>query len=307
MSNNNSGEIGRRETGAFEAQAKVISEALPYMRRHTGQTIVIKYGGHAMGDLEMARIFARDIVLLRQCGAYPVVVHGGGPQIGNMLKKLDIESQFIDGLRVTDAATVGVAEMVLCGAINKEIVSHINNAGGFAVGISGKDGNLIKCERLRRTQRDPESNIEKAVDLGLVGQPSILDTTVLDAFHEAQITPVIAPIGAGPEGETLNVNADTAAGAVAGASRAKRLFMLTDVPGVLDKNKRLITEMTVSQAKERLSDGVITGGMIPKVETCLDAVAAGCEGAAILDGTRPHGILVELFTAGGAGTLIVPD
>lgn len=293
--------------GDYEAQAKVISEALPYMRRHTDQTIVIKYGGHAMGDPEMARLLARDIVLLTQCGSYPVVVHGGGPQIGNMLKQLGVESQFIDGLRVTDEQTVSVAEMVLSGAINKEIVSHINNAGGLAVGISGKDGAMIKCERLKRTTRDPESNIEKVVDLGLVGQPKDLDTRVLDSFKDSCITPVIAPIGIGPEGETLNINADTAAGAVAGATRAERLFMLTDVPGVLDKQGNLIPDMTVSEARERLTDGTITGGMIPKIETCLEAVEAGCEGAAVLDGRRPHGILVELFTAGGAGTLIVPD
>lgn len=297
----------KNQEASYHAQAQVISEALPYMRRFSGETVVIKYGGHAMGDAEMARLFARDIVLLRQVGCNPVVVHGGGPQIGAMLKKLDIESQFVDGLRITDKETVTVAEMVLSGAINKEIVTHINAAGGLAVGLSGKDGNLIRAHKLTRTKRDPDSNIERVVDLGLVGEPKEINPQVLDCFEESDITPVIAPIGLGPEEETLNINADTAAGAIAGALSAKRLFMLTDVAGVLDKEGNLISEMTVSDARARLADGTITGGMIPKIETCLGAIESGVSGAAVLDGRKAHGILVELFTAGGAGTLIRPD
>ncbi len=288
-------------------QAQVLSEALPFMRRNHGATIVIKYGGHAMGDQEMAESFARDVALLRQTGSNPIVVHGGGPQIGQMLERLQIKSDFVDGLRVTDQATVEVVEMVLSGAINKNIVQNINEAGGFAVGLSGKDGNLISAERLRRTQRDPDSNIERILDLGLVGEPTDIRPHLLDYFEQSDITPVIAPIATGPDGETLNVNADTAAGAIAAATRARRLLMLTDVPGVLDRDGNLIQEMSVSEARALIDDGTITGGMIPKIETCMGAVEHGVSGAVIVDGRVPRVVLLELFTEHGAGTLIRPD
>ncbi|MBT4890068.1 MAG: acetylglutamate kinase [Rhodospirillales bacterium] len=288
-------------------QAKILSQALPYMKRNSGKTIVIKYGGHAMGDPAMARLFARDIVVLRQVGSNPIVVHGGGPQIGAMLDKLSIKSDFIDGLRVTDKETVEVVEMVLSGSINKGIVSNINEAGGFAVGLSGKDGHLILADKLTRTKRDADSNIEKVLDLGLVGQPREIRPHILEFFKESDITPVIAPIGSGPEGETLNINADTVAGAIAGATSARRLLMLTDVEGVLDGNGKLIPELTVSQARERIADGTISGGMIPKIETCIEAVEAGVSGAVIIDGRVAHAVLLELYTERGAGTLIIPD
>ncbi len=288
------------------AQAKVLSEALPYMRRYSGETFVIKFGGHAMGDAELARLFARDVVLLRQVGIYPVVVHGGGPQIGAMLERLKIKSQFVDGLRITDKETVEVVEMVLSGAINKQIVSAINEVGGFAVGLSGKDGNLLRAEKLGRARRDPDSNIERILDLGLVGEPTAVDPHILDYFDETDITPVIAPIGAGPGGETLNINADTVAGAIASAVAARRLLMLTDVEGVVDKKGNLIPEMTVKEARDNIADGTIQGGMIPKIETCLEAIENGVEGAVVIDGRVPHAMLLELFTEHGAGTLINP-
>lgn len=286
------------------AKASVLSEALPYMRRFSGRTVVVKFGGHAMGDQKLFDLFARDMVLLRQVGIRPIVVHGGGPQIGAMLEKLEIKSEFIDGLRVTDQATIDVVEMVLSGSINKQIVAAINNAGGTAIGLSGKDGNLIRAERLTRTKRDPDSNIERVVDLGLVGQPKVISPRVLEAFEDSDVIPVIAPIGTGPDGETLNINADTAAGAIAAATQASRMYMLTDVDGVLDKDKNLISELKVSEARAAIEGGVISGGMIPKIETCIDAIQGGVDGAAILDGRVAHTVLVELFTAGGAGTLI---
>jgi len=289
------------------AQAATLSEALPYMRRHSGQTLVIKYGGHAMGDDDLAHLFARNIVLLRQIGANPVVVHGGGPQIGVMLDRLKVKSEFIEGLRVTDKETVEIVEMVLSGSINKHIVSAINGAGGLAVGLSGKDGNLIVAEKLRRTKRDPDSNIERIMDLGLVGEPTSITTHVLDIFEESDITPVIAPIGISSGGETLNVNADTAAGSIAAALSAKRLLMLTDVAGVLDANGTLIKELKVRDARKLIDDGTIHGGMIPKVETCLDAIDEGVDGAVIIDGRVPNALLLELFTEHGAGTLILPN
>ncbi len=288
-------------------QARTLSEALPYMRRHSGQTLVIKYGGHAMGDDDLAQLFARDIVLLRQIGSNPVVVHGGGPQIGDMLERLQVKSEFVEGLRVTDKATINIVEMVLSGSINKQIVSSINAAGGFAVGLSGKDGNLIVAEKLRRSKRDPDSNIERIIDLGLVGEPTIITTHVLDNFEESDITPVIAPIAISPSGETLNVNADTAAGAIAAALNAKRLLMLTDVVGVLDGDGNLIPQLSVSEAEKLIKNGTIKGGMIPKVETCLNAIEQGVDGAVIIDGRVPHALLLELFTEHGAGTLIKPD
>jgi acetylglutamate kinase len=291
----------------WQAKAETLSEALPYMRRYAGETFVIKYGGHAMGDAELAKLFALDIVLLRQVGTNPVVVHGGGPQIGAMLERLKIKSEFIDGLRVTDKETVEVVEMVLVGSINKAIVTAINDAGGSAVGLSGKDGNLIIAKKLRRTKRDPDSNIERILDLGLVGEPKEISPDILDMFDESDITPVIAPIGISKTGETLNINADTAAGAIAAALAAKRLLMLTDVEGVLDKDGKLIEKLTVSEARKGIKDGTITGGMIPKVETCIMVIENDVDGAVILDGRVPHAILLEIFTELGAGTLILPD
>lgn len=290
-------------------QAVTLSEALPYMQRYAGETVVIKYGGHAMGDPELAKLFAKDIVLLKQVGINPVVVHGGGPQIGNMLKKLEVETNFIDGLRVTDQATIDVAEMVLSGSINKSIVANINAAGGFAVGLSGKDGSLIRAKKLHRTKKDPESNIEKVLDLGFVGEPEFITPHILDTFLESDIIPVVAPIGMGPNGETFNINADTAAGAIASAINAKRLLMLTDIAGVLNADKELISEMNAAEARDMIADGTINGGMIPKIETCLSAVepksdAPGVNAAVIMDGRVPHAVLLEIFTEHGAGTMI---
>ncbi len=284
--------------------AQTLIEALPYMRRYSGATFVVKYGGHAMGEEELARNFARDVVLLKQVGIHPVVVHGGGPQIRRMLERLRIESAFVDGLRVTDAATVEVVEMVLAGRINKEIVSAIEAAGGKAVGICGKDARLIRARKLTRVRRDPESHIEQVVDLGFVGEPEAVDRTILDVLAGSEIIPVVAPIGAGPAGETYNINADVAAGAIAAAVQARRLLMLTDVAGVLDGEGRLLPWLTVDQARRLIDQGVVAGGMIPKLETCLRAVEAGVEAATILDGRIPHAILLEIFTEHGIGTQI---
>jgi acetylglutamate kinase len=286
------------------AKARTLSEALPYMRRYSGRTFVIKYGGHAMGDESLGELFARDVVLLKQVGINPVVVHGGGPQIGAMLNRLKIQSSFVDGLRVTDKETVDIVEMVLSGSINKQIVSAINNQGGKAVGLSGKDANLISARKLRRTQRDTDSNIEKILDLGFVGEPYQVNPQILETFEESDIIPVIAPIGVGRNGETYNINADTAAGAVAAALGATRLFLLTDVAGVLDKQKNLISDMSLEDARGYMTDGTISGGMIPKIETCISAVEQGVDAAVILDGRVPHALLLEIFTEGGAGTLI---
>lgn len=285
-------------------KAEVLIEALPYFQRYAGRTFVVKYGGHAMGDPKAARDFAEDIVLLKAVGINPVVVHGGGPQIGAMLKKLGVESTFVDGLRVTDKATADVAEMVLSGAINKELVGWIAGAGGRAIGISGKDGQLVTATKVQRTTKVPDSNIEQAVDLGFVGEPSHVDTSVIDTIVSAGMIPVIAPIGAGEDGHTYNINADTMAGAIAAALGAARLFLLTDVAGVLDKDKQLLTDLTPADIARLQDDGVITGGMIPKLETCIHAVEAGCEAAVVLDGRVPHAMLLEFFTARGAGTLI---
>ncbi|MBM3733046.1 MAG: acetylglutamate kinase [Acidimicrobiia bacterium] len=286
------------------AKAAVLHEALPFIRRYAGKTFVIKYGGHAMGEERLAHLFARDIVLLRQVGIRPVVVHGGGPQIGDMLKRLKIESTFVDGLRVTDRATMDVAEMVLSGLVNKQIVQAINDAGGFAVGLSGKDGHLVRAERVKRVKRDPGSKKIRTLDLGLVGEPKEITPHILRSFEQSDIIPVIAPIGFGANGETLNINADTVAGAIAAAIGAVRLFMLTDVKGVLGRDKSLIPEMTAKDVRAAIKDGTISGGMIPKVETCLAAVEGGVEGAVVLDGRVPHVVLLELFTERGAGTLI---
>jgi len=289
------------------AKAETLAEALPFMRLYAGSNFVIKYGGHAMGDTKVGQQFAADVVLLKQVGVNPIVVHGGGPQIGEMLERLKITSSFIDGLRVTDAATVEVVEMVLSGSINKQIVSAIGDAGGMAIGLSGKDGKLIVARKLRRTTRDPDSNIEKILDLGFVGEPHQINAEILESFEDSDVIPVIAPIGIGKNGETYNINADTAAGAIAAAVGATRLFLLTDVAGVLDKNKQLISQITASRARQLIADGTISAGMIPKVETCLDAVEKGVEAAVILDGRVPHALLLEIFTTGRAGTMIMRE
>jgi acetylglutamate kinase len=284
--------------------ARVLTEALPHMQRYDEEIVVVKYGGHAMGQEEAAKSFARDIVLLEQTAINPVVVHGGGPQIGDMLKRLGIKSEFADGLRVTDAATIEIVEMVLAGLINKQIVGFINSAGGKAVGLCGKDGNMVIARKVSRRVADPDSNIEKVIDLGFVGEPEKVDTTVLDQILGRELIPVLAPLAISADGVTYNVNADTFAGAIAGALKAKRLLLLTDVPGVLDKSKTLIKQLSVDDARRLIADGTISGGMIPKVETCIYALEAGVEGVVILDGQVPHAVLLELLTDLGAGTLI---
>jgi len=289
-----------------QEQARILAQALPFLRRYAGATIVVKYGGHAMGDEKLADMFGADIALLKQVGVNPVVVHGGGPQINEMLKRLKINSTFIDGLRVTDAAMVEVVEMVLAGTVNKQVAGLINRAGALAVGICGKDGGLIRARKLQRTVRDPDSRIERELDLGFVGEPQHVDVRVIHALTGAGLIPVIAPVGMGDDGQTYNINADTVAGAVAGALGATRLLMLTDVPGVLDRDKKLIPELTVAEVAEAIASGVITGGMIPKVENCVEAVKQGVRGAVILDGRQPHACLLELFIEGGHGTMIVP-
>jgi acetylglutamate kinase len=286
------------------AKTETLVEALPYMRKYAGKTFVVKYGGHAMGDDGLAEDFAEDIVLLKKVGIHPVVVHGGGPQIGRMLERLNIKSSFVDGLRVTDQETADIAEMVLAGSINKEIVHHINRAGGKAVGLSGKDAHLLTVKKLTRTKRDPDSNIEKVIDLGFVGDPAEVDTTVLDVLRQSDLIPVIAPVGVDAAGHTYNVNADTMAGAIAGALKAARLFLLTDVPGVLDQEKRLLTDLTPAKIETLMADGTIHGGMIPKIENCLEALRKGVDAAVILNGKVPHALLLEIFTRRGAGTLV---
>ena len=288
-------------------KARTLSEALPYMRRYAGETFVVKYGGHAMGDPELAKMFARDVVLLKQVGINPIVVHGGGPQIGQMLDRLKIKSEFVDGLRVTDKETVEIVEMVLCGSINKAVVTEINEAGGNAVGLSGKDGNLIQATKLKRRHKASDSNIEKILDLGFVGEPSRVNPHILEDLKDSDIIPVIAPIGVGKNGETFNINADTAAGAIAPAVGATRLLMMTDVSGVLDKQGNLIPELTISECKKLIKDGTIKGGMIPKIETCMFAVEGQVDAAVIMDGTVPHSLLLEIFTEHGVGTMIRED
>ena len=285
-------------------QARILSEALPHMQQYDEETIVIKYGGHAMGAEETAKAFARDIVLLEQTAINPVVVHGGGPQIATMLKRLGIQSEFAAGLRITDAATIEIVEMVLAGSVNKQLVGYINEAGGKAVGLSGKDGNMVKASKTTRTMVDPDSNIEKAIDLGFVGDPDKVDLTLLNQLIGHELIPVLAPLATSHDGQTLNVNADTFAGAVAGALKAKRLLLLTDVPGVLDKSKKLIPELSVKDARKLIADGTISGGMIPKVETCIYALEQGVQGVVIIDGKTQHAVLLELFTNQGTGTLI---
>ena len=286
------------------AKAEVLVEALPYMQRYAGATFVVKYGGHAMGDPEAARDFAEDVVLLKAVGINPIVVHGGGPQIGRMLKQLGIESQFHNGLRVTDKETATVAEMVLSGAINKEIVGWIMQAGGQAVGLSGKDAGLVTAQKISGRDADPNVGIERNVDLGFVGEPVLVNRKILDTLSASGVIPVIAPIAAGVNGETLNINADTMAGAIAAAMKAERLFLLTDVTGVLDKDGNLLSDLDPAKIAVLQADGTVTGGMIPKLETCVTAVEGGAEAAVILDGRVPHAMLVEVFTRDGAGTLV---
>jgi acetylglutamate kinase len=299
MTNNNA------SNDSGEIQAKLLSEALPYMQRYEAASIVIKYGGHAMGDAALGQAFARDVALLKQSGVDPIVVHGGGPQIGSMLERMGIESQFRGGLRVTDQKTIEVVEMVLAGSINKKIVSEFNSQGARAIGLCGKDGNMMQVEKLRRTERDQDSNIESILDLGFVGEPKNVDITVLDMVTSAGLIPIIAPVAFGEDGNTYNVNADTFAGAIASNMDAERLLFLTDVPGVLDKEGNLIKELSVKEAKKLIANGTIHGGMIPKVETCFDAIEQGVEGVVILNGKTPHAVLLELYTEHGAGTLIV--
>ncbi|HLJ71382.1 MAG TPA: acetylglutamate kinase [Roseiarcus sp.] len=287
-----------------QEQSEILMQALPHMLRYDDATVVVKYGGHAMGDDAAARDFAKDMVLLEQSGVNPVVVHGGGPQIGVMLKKLGIESRFSGGLRITDKATVEIVEMVLAGAINKQIVGLINAEGGRAVGLCGKDGNMVIARKVTRAAAGGNIEVEDVVDLGYVGEPARVDTTVLDQILGRELIPVLAPVAQGADSETYNINADTFAGAIAGALGAKRLLLLTDVPGVLDKDKQLIKELKVDQIRGLIADGTITGGMIPKVETCIYALERGVEGVVILDGKTPHAVLIELLTDQGAGTLI---
>ncbi len=289
---------------AMLAKAETLTEALPYLQRYAGKTFVVKYGGHAMGDPELARDFAEDVVLLKAVGINPVVVHGGGPQIGSMLSRLGVESRFVDGLRVTDAETARIAEMVLAGSINKEIVGWIGQAGGRAVGISGKDAGLVRAEKISGRGADPLQGIERHVDLGFVGHPVAVDRRIIDTLSAAGIIPVIAPIAVGADGHTYNINADTMAGAIAAELNAARFFLLTDVAGVLDRSGALMTDLDPAAIAGLRADGTISGGMIPKLETCVAAVEGGVDAAVILDGRIPHGMLLEIFTARGAGTLV---
>jgi len=299
-------ESNLRRLARWRATARVLVEALPFILKYDNRTIVVKYGGHAM-DGGVPREFAQDIVLMKQTGINPIVVHGGGPQIGAMLKRLNISSSFVDGLRVTDAAAMEVVEMVLSGVINKQIVAGINSAGGRAVGVSGKDGNMVVARRIERSRTYPVTGERIPIDLGFVGEPDKVDAEVLGMIINSGLTPVVAPIGIGPNSETYNINADTVAGAVAGAIRAERLVLLTDVEGVLDSQGRVIARLTLSEAKGLIADGTVSGGMIPKLETAIDAVEKGVRAAAILDGRVPHVMLLELFTEHGAGTLIEAD
>ncbi|MBK1657847.1 acetylglutamate kinase [Paracraurococcus ruber] len=285
---------------------QILSGALPFLKRYDDQIVVVKYGGHAMGEEETALRFGRDIALLEQVGVSPVVVHGGGPQINAMLKRLNVQSTFVQGLRVTDEAMLDVVEMVLAGPVNKQVAEAITRAGALAVGISGKDGGLVRARKLVRTMRDPGSHLEQVLDLGFVGEPECVDTKVLKLLIGADIVPVVAPVGVGADGQTYNINADTVAGAIAGALGAERLLMLTDVRGVLGPDRQLIPEMTVAEVRAGIEAGWINAGMIPKVETCIYAIEKGVKGAVILDGRVPHAVLHELFTDGGAGTLIKP-
>ncbi|HEY1735202.1 MAG TPA: acetylglutamate kinase [Methylovirgula sp.] len=295
--------MAQKRKGDPQEQAEILMQALPHMLHYDDAIVVVKYGGHAMGDEAVARSFARDMVLLEQSGVNPVVVHGGGPQIGAMLGKLGIKSEFSGGLRITDKATVEIVEMVLAGSINKQIVGFINAEGGRAIGLCGKDGNMVLASKL--SARRAHASGEKPVDLGYVGEPAKVDTTVLEAVLHRELVPVLAPIAQGVDDETYNINADTFAGAIAGALKAKRLLFLTDVPGVLDRDGNLLKELRINDIHALIADGTITGGMIPKVETCIYALEQGVEGVVILDGKLPHAVLIELLTDHGAGTLIM--
>ena len=294
----------RASTRDMIATARTLSVALPYLQKHDGSVVVVKLGGHAMGDPDSLADFARDIALMKQCGVHPVVVHGGGPQIGAMLKRLAIESEFVDGLRVTDDAVIEVVEMVLAGRINKEIAAAINRQGGRAVGLTGRDANLILCAKLMHRMTDRETGVEREVDLGFVGRPVKVNVEMIRNLIDSDIIPVIAPIGAGRNGEIFNINGDTAAGAIAGAMQAARLLLLTDVSGVKDGEGRVLEAMALDQATDLIERGVIKGGMLPKVGTAMEALGQGVDGVVILDGRAPHAVLLELFTEHGAGTLI---
>jgi acetylglutamate kinase len=300
------GDKNLRSMARWRSTARVLVEALPFILKYDQKVVVVKFGGNAM-DENSAHDFSQDIVLMKQTGIEPVVVHGGGPQIGAMLKKLEIPSQFIDGLRVTDEATMNVVEMVLIGSINKQIVTGINGAGGHAVGLSGTDSNLVVARKLERMRVDPETHESKPIDLGFVGEPEEINPEVLRTFIKSDLIPVIAPVGVGRQGESYNINADTVAGAVAGAMKAERLILLTDVEGVLDKDGKVIPRLTLSEARTLIADGTIKGGMIPKIETAIEAVESGVKAAVILDGRIPHVLLLELFTQHGAGTLITAE
>lgn len=284
--------------------ANVLIEALPYFKPYSGRVLVVKYGGNAMGDVQATRNFASDMVLLKQIGIHPIVVHGGGPQIGKMLGDLNIESNFIGGLRVTDAKAMEIAEMVLCGPVNKSIVSAINQAGGKAIGISGKDADLMVVEKINSTIWDKQTHIQKVLDLGFVGHPKTVNAGVLDMLVKGNTIPVIAPVATGEDGNTYNVNADSFAGAIATATHAKRLLLLTDVAGVLDADKKVISHLNVGRAKRLLKDGIAVGGMIPKISTCIESIEAGLEGAVMVDGRVPHSVLLEILTERGMGTLV---
>lgn len=285
-------------------KADLLTETLPFMKRYANKVIVVKFGGNAMGKKEYVSSFAEDIVLLQQVGMLPIVVHGGGPQIGEMLSKLKIKTEFIDGLRVTDSETIDVVEMVLSGVTNKAIVTAISNAGAKAVGISGKDGNLITAKRLMKIDENSDSNVERAIDLGFVGVPKKIDTQVIKALINEKMIPVIAPVGMGEDGLTYNINADTATGAISAAMKASRMIMLTDVSGVIDEKGKLIPELTINEALDLIKNKVVVGGMIPKLRTCIDAVEGGAEASVIMDGRMPHSLLLELFTEHGVGTII---
>ena len=285
-------------------KADLLTETLPFMKRYANKVIVVKFGGNAMGKKEYVSSFAEDIVLLQQVGMLPIVVHGGGPQIGEMLSKLKIKTEFIDGLRVTDSETIDVVEMVLSGVTNKSIVTAISNAGAKAVGISGKDGNLITAKRLMKIDENSDSNVERAIDLGFVGVPKKIDTQVIKALINEKMIPVIAPVGMGEDGLTYNINADTATGAISAAMKASRMIMLTDVSGVLDEKGKLIPELTINEALDLIKNKVVVGGMIPKLRTCIDAVEGGAEASVIMDGRMPHSLLLELFTEHGVGTIL---
>jgi acetylglutamate kinase len=291
------------ERPSAHLQARILAEAIPHLIRYDEQTVVVKFGGNAMGDEKLSNAFAQDIVYLKQSGINPIVVHGGGPQIASMLQKLAIKSDFVNGLRVTDKPTVEVVEMVLAGKINKEIVSAINRQGGKAVGISGKDANLMVAKKITE-MADPQSNLMKAVDIGYVGDPLEVNPHIVEVISKSDLIPVIAPVGISREGETLNINADTFASALAARMQAKRLLLLTDVAGVLDKNKQLVPDLTIDEAHEMIKSGAISGGMIPKIEGCIEVVEAGVEGVVIIDGRVPHCVLLELFTEHGVGTLV---